>query len=108
MNSQMEGVNSNYRSAKFEEISPKKTGDVSHFFPLHNIRHRIRICQDRHLRIGEIPDHLHARAYLCLRSNGYLSEEIDGNLSRAQPRALRKKGHSLKEYLLHFKYGDPP
>ena len=36
MNWQTEGVNSNYRSVKFEEIPPKKTGDihvkVSHFF----------------------------------------------------------------------------
>ena len=36
MNWQAEGVNGNYRSAKFEEISPKKTGDIHvkvvHFF----------------------------------------------------------------------------
>ena len=72
MNWQMKGVNSNYRSAKFEEISPKKTKDISResfaFFLSHNIRHRIGICQDRHLSMREIPDHVHAQAYLCLRS----------------------------------------
>ena len=36
MNWQAEGVNGKYRTAKFEEISPKKTGDINvkvgHFF----------------------------------------------------------------------------
>ena len=65
MNWQTEGVNSNYRSVKFEDISPKKTGDISRenvaFFTSHNIRHRIGICQDRHLSMREIPNHVHAR-----------------------------------------------
>ena len=68
------------------------------------------ICQDRHLSMREIPNHVHARAYLYLKSNVYLSEEIGGIWSKAQPRALRKKGHSLEEYLLHllYNYGNPP
>jgi hypothetical protein len=58
MNWQTGGVNSNYRSAKFEEISPKKTGDISResfaFFRSHNIRRRIGIRQDRYLSMREI------------------------------------------------------
>ena len=49
MNWQTEGVNSNHRSPKFEEISPMKTGDIScesfAFFPSHKIRHKIGICR---------------------------------------------------------------
>ena len=41
MNWQTEGVNSNYRSAKPKEISPKKTVDISReafaYFPSHSI-----------------------------------------------------------------------
>ena len=49
-------------------------------------------------------------AYLCLRCNVYLSEEIDGIWARAQPRALRKKGERLEQYLLHlvYKYENSP
>ena len=84
MNCQTEGVNSNYRFTKFDEISPNKTGDISSesfaFFPSHNIHHRIGICQDRRLSMHEIPNHVHARAYRCLRSNVYLREELQWNL----------------------------
>ena len=48
VNWQTEGVNNNYRSPKFEEISEKKTGDISSesaFFPTHKIRHKIGICR---------------------------------------------------------------
>ena len=96
MNWQTEGVNSNYRSAKFEEISPKKTGDISResfaFFPRYNIRHRIGICQERHLSMREIPNHVHARAYRCLRSNVYLSEELQWNLVESSTSNSPQKG----------------
>ena len=39
---------------------------VLHFFPTHNIRHRIGICRDRHLSMREIPDHVHERASSAL------------------------------------------
>ena len=64
INWQMEGTNSNYRSVKFEEISPKKTGDI-HVFRSHNMaRHRIGIRQDHYLSMREIPNHAHTRAEL--------------------------------------------
>ena len=65
MNWETSGVNSNYCSAKFEEISQEETGDISHesfaFFPSHNIRHRIGICKDHHLSMHEIPNLVYAR-----------------------------------------------
>ena len=113
MNWQTESVNSNYHSPKFEEISQKKTGDtcvfhgkVSHF--PRTTRHRIGICQDCHLSMREIPNHVPTHAHLCLRSHVYLSKEIVGIWSRAEPPDLHKKGQSLQQYLLRLQIWESP
>ena len=69
MNWQTEGINRNYRSVKFEGISPKKTGDIHvkvlHFFRSDNtVGHRIGIRQDHYLSMREIPSHAHTRVPL--------------------------------------------